>query len=160
MNRHSRAHQQAAMDAHGPTMAYLSATQPGCITALVWGATVFLVVGALSAIVMCAHMIATEARDPNPLLGALFAIGIVGGMALLVPMLCYRIAADLPLVFQHQFVRPGSRRLLPVWGAYLIVFFVSVPLLIDEYGGRRMPDWFEAYGRLLVELYGMARWIL
>lgn len=151
----------AARDAamrHGPTMAYLKATQPGWITALVWLAAGALIIGGIAGPVMCIHMIATDARDPNMVLAMAFAFGIVTGMALLVPMLVFRAVTGLPFVFEHAFVKPGSLRLLPVWGAYVIVFGVSVPLLLDAYGGRSMPDVFKDYGRLLIDLHGMLRW--
>ena len=156
--RNQKIDPETAAATYGPTMTYLTRTQPGWITALVWLAAVFLVIGAVSSILMCVHLIAIEPRKPNIILAAGFAVGIVVGMALLIPMLVYRAVKGLPYVFEHKFVRAGSIRLLPVWGAYFIVFFISVPLLLDEYGGQRMPDWLEEYGRLLVDFHGLLRW--
>jgi hypothetical protein len=152
-------HHAAAAD-HGPSWGYLRATQPRWVTAFAATAAGALILGSLSAIAMCAHLIVMEPRDPHPLLAAGFALGIVGGLLLLLPMLVYRSAKGLPFVLEQQFVRPSSVRMIPLWGAYIVVFLIAVPLLARDYSGSYAPRWLDAIEPYAVTIVDWLRRLL
>jgi hypothetical protein len=152
-------HHAAAAD-HGPSWGYLRATQPRWVTAFAVTAAGALILGSLSAIAMCAHLIVMEPHDPHPLLAAGFALGIVGGLLLLLPMLVYRSAKGLPFVLEQQFVRPSSVRMIPLWGAYIVVFLIAVPLLARDYGGSYAPRWLDAIAPYAVTIVDWLRRLL
>lgn len=149
-------HEEAAAK-HGPTQAYLRATQPRWVTAIHRMGISLLVFGAIMAVSITIYELLSGLGRPNLILSTLAAAALGVGALALLPMLIYRADKGLPVVQDGRFVTMTATHIMLAMFAYLVIFGVVLPLTAMEALGNNSPEWLEELARISTSVMTVLR---
>lgn len=148
---------EAACVKFGPTQEYVNATQPRWITIVHRLGTALLILGCAFAVASVAHLVWFDLRRPHLGLTALAVAGLGVGALALLPMLIFRSAKGLPVVQDGRFVTLTGAQMVVVIFAYVVVFFVALPLAAQDMLGGDAPELLEDLARLSANIMSVLK---